>query len=458
MIGKLMSEAAHSVIGMFSARPVDMENNSFNSDFDSLLRSSEDESQAGVDGMEIDTLDIDAVPAEFWGSTDDLPVISQGFGNTMFNQAQFAGNVDPGSIATDPVESDVPEGKTSLPFNQDAMINRGGLRHIPSIAFAADGQGGQDSAKLASDIGATSGEADVVDGQLSDERLGKLQGLQQQVRGESNALTGAAAKLLKSNQLGLTDADSSDPQSQIEAGKQAAGLSPLLTTGEEQKAARSELGQFGFRSSQRDASPVVTSSRQTSTIADAEFTEPVKFDAQPAIKSFETAMEQMPLANSSAQLAVRDSIQKPAAFDMNSPQLAERLGAEIADISGNGGTKKFEINPRNLGRMEIIFTTRGSTEIVEIQTDHRAAKDIILQHSQALQEVLKSQGRDDVTLRVDVKENMFSSSRSDGGNLSQQENSTSREQQESPAQNRQMAQTFDSAAEKDPAADNSRYA
>ena len=456
MIGKLMSETAHSIIGMFSARPVDMENNSANSDFDSLLRSPQGESQSGVDGTETDTLDIDAVPAQFWGSTDVLPATSQGFGNSMFNQMQFAGNIEQESIATDTADLDGPEGKTSLPFKQDVMTSRDGL--IRSAAFAADGEGFWASGKLASDMAATSGEADIADGQLVDDKLLKQQALHQQTRSESGELSAAAAKALKLNQSGFADADFSDPESQIEAGKQAAEQSPLLTKGEEQKTARSELGQFGFRSSQRDSSRLASTSLETPTIADGDFTEAVKPDAQSAIKSFDTAMEQLPLASSSAQLAARDTIQKPAVFDMNSPQIAERLGAEIADISGNGGTKKFEISPRNLGRMEIIFSTRGGTETVEIQTDHRAAKDLIVQHSQALQDILKSQGRDDLTLRVDVKENMFSSSRSDDGNLSHQENGTARDQQDRPSQNGQIAQSFDSAAEKAPAADNSRYA
>tara|TARA_R110000824_G_scaffold305316_3_gene493190 strand:+ start:5548 stop:6981 length:1434 start_codon:yes stop_codon:yes gene_type:complete len=477
MIGKIMSEAAHSIIGMFSARPVDMENNPSNSDFGSLLRSPEEQPHSSAAGVEIDTSDsenvdvgdIDAVPAQHWETTNVLPFINHSFGSTIFNQDRSSGNIEQDQTITDAVDFDRPESKLSLTFNRDTLQN------IRSTAFAADGEAHQATARLAADIltpqanvilsngsqiemAPTPEEADIVDGQPVDDKLLKMKGSPQQMLGEAGELLAQAAKPSKSNQSGHLDARFNDPTSQLKAGEQAAALSPLVTKSGEQKDARSELGQFGFRSSPRDILPVATSSPQKPTIADGEFVEPAKSDAQSVIKNFETSMEQLPLANSSAQLAVRETIQKPASFDMSSPQIAQRLGAEIADISVSGGTKKFEINPRNLGRMEIIFTTRGSAEIIEIQTEHRAAKDIIVQHSQVLQDILKSQGRDDLTLRVDVKENMFSSSRSDGGNLSQQENGGAREQQARPSQNRQMAQSFDSTAENDPASDNSRYA
>lgn len=108
--------------------------------------------------------------------------------------------------------------------------------------------------------------------------------------------------------------------------------------------------------------------------------------------------------------------------------------------------------------MEIVFSTRGSEEFIEIQTEHRAAKDIISQNSQLLQDILKSQGRDDLTLRIDVKDNMMSSSRNEGGTLSQQGHRDAPEQQQKPSQHRKMASAFDNGAEPAPASDNSRYA
>ena len=154
----------------------------------------------------------------------------------------------------------------------------------------------------------------------------------------------------------------------------------------------------------------------------------------------------------------RDMMRRAGSFDLTAPQVAERLAAEIADVSTSGGAKTFEINPRNLGRMEISFTTRGSIEIIEIQTEHRAAKDMIVQHSQLLQDILKSQGRDDLTIRVDVKESNLTSTRTDGGSLSQQENRDAREQQARPSQRNSMVSTVDYADENGQPTDNSRYA
>ncbi|WP_339827518.1 flagellar hook-length control protein FliK [uncultured Parasphingorhabdus sp.] len=446
MIGNLMSEAAHSIIGMFSARSAGMESKASNSDFGSLLLSSEKQPQFGgaeveidISEIEVETLDIsdtesldvgdqDAVPVQQWETTSVLPLINQSLGGTIFHQERSFADNGQDETVSDPVVSDSAKEKLSLTFNRDALQN------IRSTPFAADGEARQAKARLALDaltpqakplpggslpidIAPKSGDADLVDGQPF-----------------------------------------SDPANQLELNKQTAASAHLGVKAGEQKDARAEPGKFSFPALANDTSPVATTSLQKTTIADTDFLELAKLDVQPAVKRFEQSMEQLPLANSSAQLAVRENIQKSTSFDMSSPQVAERLGAEIAEISVNGGTKKFEINPRNLGRMEIILTTRGSTEIIEIQTEHQAAKHIIAQHSQALQDILKSQGRDDLTLRVEVKDIMFSSSNPEGGNLSRQENGDSREQQARPSQNRQIAQSLDGALENDSASDRNRYA
>ena len=59
MIGNLMSEAAHSIIGMFSARSAGMESKASNSDFGSLLLSSEKQPQFGGAEVEIDISEIE---------------------------------------------------------------------------------------------------------------------------------------------------------------------------------------------------------------------------------------------------------------------------------------------------------------------------------------------------------------------------------------------------------------
>ncbi|WP_430428556.1 flagellar hook-length control protein FliK [Parasphingorhabdus sp.] len=168
--------------------------------------------------------------------------------------------------------------------------------------------------------------------------------------------------------------------------------------------------------------------------------------------------EQQIVTHSLTNLAVRETIQKPVPFDVTGSQVGERLGAEVTEVLATGGTKKFELNPRNLGRMEITFVARGSSEIVEIQTENEAARDVILQHSPALQDMLKAQGRGDLALRVDVKTEMFSSSNPDDANLEQQENSDAREQQSNSSRGRRDASSFDGTTDSDPGFDNNRYA
>ncbi|WP_339691596.1 flagellar hook-length control protein FliK [uncultured Parasphingorhabdus sp.] len=435
MIGKLMSEAAHSIIGMFSARSAGMESNPSNTDFGSLLLSPEEQPQSGADKTEIDISDIesvdvgdlDAVPAQHWEATNVLPFANQSMGGTIFDQNRTSSKSGQDPTISDPVDSDTAEEKLPLTFNRDALQN------IRSTAFSVDGEPRHTPAKPAADM------------------------LASQVK----LIPGGGSPIDSAQSAGdadLTDSQPfNNPTSQLELNKQAAASVHFVTKAGEQKDARSELGKLEFRSTASD-NVQVTTSLQKPAVTDGEFFDPAKPDVSSAVKSFETSMEQLPLANSSAQLAARETTQKSASFDISSPRVAERLGAEIAEMSANGGTKKFEINPRNLGRMEIIFTTRGSREIIEIQTEHQAAKDIIAQHSPVLQDILKSQGRDDLTLRIDVKDNIFSSSKPDGGNLSQQENGDGREQSARPSQSRQIAQSFESAPENDSVSDNSRYA
>ncbi len=435
MIGKLMSEAAHSIIGMFSARSAGMESNPSNSDFGSLLLSPEEPPQSGAGETEIeisdvesvDAGDLDAVPTQHCETTNVLPFANQSLGGTIFDHNRSSAKTGQDQANADPVVSDTPDEELSLKFNRDTLQN------IRSTAFSVDGDVRHTTAKPASDILASPAKLIPGGGSPIDSAEGA---------GDADLAVGQTFN---------------DPASQLELNKQAAASAHLVAKAGEQKDARSEPGKFGFRPTALD-NLQVTTSLQKPAVIDSEFFDPAKPDVPSAVKSFETSMEQLPLANSSAQLAARETIQKSASFDISSPKVAERLGSEIAEISANGGTKKFEINPRNLGRMEIIFTTRGSREIIEIQTEHQAAKDIIAQHSHALQDILKSQGRDDLTLRIDVKDNIFSSSRPDGGNLAQQESGDGREQSARSSQNRQIAKSFDSAPESESVSDNSRYA
>ncbi|MGB5723126.1 MAG: hypothetical protein WBM39_01820 [Parasphingorhabdus sp.] len=535
-----------------------MENNASISEFGSLLRSPEEKRHSNPEGKEIAAFEVDNVSAgetdlaagQRWDTTNVLPLINQGFGNTIFGQKQTALNVEQDQATVESGDFAKPQGKLSLAFNQDMLNNPNRLQNTNSTDPSADGHLAKATAIATSDIlspqanvnlgngpqiglrstvepapdilspqadvnlgigsqiGIVSpiGAPDMVDGRpvnkgllpaqtgevidgnkfrnhhartaeefqlrsqirenavsneifpSSDKGLLKLQSLQPRLRSEIEELVASSAKPSKSDGSERTDVQFAAYPAKSEASKPAPTLSPLLTNSGEQQDARSGKGQSGFQSSPQDSSPIRPASQLKPAIADGEFAEPAKLDLPLATKSLEISIDQQPITNSSAQMAVRATIQKPVPFDMSTPQIAERLAAEIADISVTGGSKKFEINPRNLGRMEITFTTRGSAEIIEIQTEHRAAKDVIVQHSQMLQDILKSSGRDDLTFRVDVKENMFASTRNDGASLSQQENRDTREQQARPSPRRQTASSFDSTTENDPESDNSRYA
>lgn len=186
--------------------------------------------------------------------------------------------------------------------------------------------------------------------------------------------------------------------------------------------------------------------------------EAFKLDGVLPVKAPEQSVESQPIPTAMANGTVRETVQRSVPFDMSAPQVAARLATEITGIVAAGGTKTFELNPRNLGRMEITFFTQNSSEIVEIRTEHRGAKEVLVQHSQMLQDILKSQGREDLNLRIEVKENSFSPSKGEGSDISRQENRDAQEHHRKPSQSRRMAASFENVPENDLAADNSRYA
>ncbi|MEH6700089.1 flagellar hook-length control protein FliK [Parasphingorhabdus sp.] len=452
MIGKIMSEAAHSIIGMFSAKPLGMENNVSHSDFGSFLRSPEEQPESGFGAEAIDRLDDENLGIEennpvaaHWDTNNVLPFINQSFGGKLFNQDLISQKVEQDSSTVDPDKS------LLSPQANVILGNNSQFNMAPGLAAPDVADGRLANQKI---LGEQPAEVTVAK-ELRNQQALKIEGIQLQSQVDESSVS---AELFPSSEKGLLKLQSQQGQLRNELGEHATELSPLITKGSEHKDARTELGQLALHSSPRGNSQDAPTNLKDSVVSDSEFAEPVKLESQPANKSLDKLIEQQPITNSSAQLAVRETLQKPIAFDMSSPQIAERLASEIVDLSVSGGPKKFELNPRNLGRMEITFATRGGIEVIEIQTEHRAAKDMIIQHSQLLQDILKSQGRDDLTLRVDVKENMSASTKSESGNLAQQENRDAREQPARPSQRRQMASPFDSSAENDPASDNSRYA
>ena len=531
MIGKIMSEAAYSIIGMLSAKPLVMENKASVSDFGSFLQAPEDQRHSNPKAMEADVLEeqnasvgeTDPAPTNLTETDNIPPFINQSFGNRIFGQNRSLHKIEasPGMVDVD--GSVDPDSKLSITFNRDILVGEAVQNDSVIAMSVADGEALQSAPVLASEIilpqanvtlgnethvnsARASVALDGVDGRAvnqdvapkqsadledgvsrldpqaqktgrsqfrsnvgeqsdldeifpsSEKGLLKLQGLQPSMRGEMADLAKPIANLTKLVEAQDPDTKFIDPSGKTEAIKPMPSVSPLVARAGEHTDARSAWGRFESRLTPGETSQKAPVNVQNPVMNTTEAAEAAKTDLRVVAKSPETLVEQPLVTNSIAQMAVRETIQKPTSFDMSSPQIAQRLAAEISDISVAGGPKTFELNPRNLGRMEITFTTRGSTEIIEIQTEHRATKDIIGQHSQLLQDILKGQGRDDLTLRVDVKEHMSASTRNDGTSLSQQENRDAREQPARPSQRRHNGSSLNGSTENDPAPDNSRYA
>ena len=426
MIGKMMSEAAHSIIGMFSARPVGMDNNASNTDFGSLLQPAEQQPQSTANAVAVDALvfetddadDFDSEAVQNWAAHLMLPVVDHNGPALPSPKGAFLGTPEA------PVASD----EAAMLVPADTF---GGRKPVAGQAVAAEatdpafqvpvtpmGRPGQERAPLStgtekSEKSLAGGEAEAASIAPRLETVDPRQPLIQKLGSEAPNAAAASAQstspLLAATEL-VRPIDLPN--------------SPLMAKGFKRTAAQDEAG--------------------TAEV----------LPTKPA----EVLANQLPIANLSAIPAVRETVQANAPFDLSAPRLAERLAAEISDMSVSGESKKFEINPRNLGRMEIMFTTRGSTEIIEIQTDHRSAKDIIVQHSHILQDLLKSQGRDDLTLRVDVKDHMATSTKGESGHFSQQHNRDERQQQSAPVRPVRTRSAFSGNPDSQPVSDTSRYA
>jgi len=153
------------------------------------------------------------------------------------------------------------------------------------------------------------------------------------------------------------------------------------------------------------------------------------------------------------------TVHKTVNFDWNSPQFAERFATEISDLSTNGDLKRFEINPRNLGRLEVAFVARGGTEFIRIEAESQAARDAIVQHSQVIQDMLKAQGRSDLTIRVDIKDQGFSSASDNSGlNFAQQDETGPRDDRPKSQSRGVSTLSSDIGIETDVQRDEGRYA
>ena len=424
MIGKIMSEAAHSIIGMLSAKPINMEHKASNSDFGSLLQSPEEQPHSGADLIELDVPeagnslldDADSAVGQNMGAEVALPNIIQKLTIPAWDRRPSFSDLEPQEKSSETTTVETP----------NLVPERIGIDPVASVR--------------------TPIERVALDPLTADFALPTPKTTGQQKVGDI-----LAEASMPASPLPLPSQD-----------KSINGSIPyVLERGSLKEFDTSNYGTVTPFSNSETARPGVTVA--SLSLAKAVDSTPTpsdngKLDPKNPAQAFELPLDHSPLATQPTPPAVREPAQPVLSFDLSTPRIAERLAAEIAVLSVSGETKKFEINPRNLGRMEIMFTTRGSTEIIEIQTEYRAAKDIIIQHSQVLQDMLKSQGREDLTFRVDVKENMGASSRADSGNQFQQESRDMRDHQSRSARSARTLPAFDAAPDSDAAPDNSRYA
>ncbi|MEP3227120.1 MAG: hypothetical protein ABJO01_14170 [Parasphingorhabdus sp.] len=159
-----------------------------------------------------------------------------------------------------------------------------------------------------------------------------------------------------------------------------------------------------------------------------------------------------------ATLGASSLTQKSVNFDSNAPQFPERFASEIGDLKINGDLKKFELNPRNLGRLEVSFVTRGGTEMLMIEADNEAARDMILKHGQAIQDLLKSQGRTDLGLRIDLRDNGLAGGHNETMAFDRHDNETADNRDAKQAIRQSQSQLSESEDSADEATDTSRYA
>lgn len=184
----------------------------------------------------------------------------------------------------------------------------------------------------------------------------------------------------------------------------------------------------------------------------------VEMENLPAAGHLERNTELSLPAHSTPAIPAQNITPKTVSFDWNAPQFAERFASEMSDLTINGDLKKFEINPRNMGRLEVSFISRGGAEIIQIGAENDAAREMIVQHSQAIQDMLKAQGRSDLTLRVDVRENMLFGPQQDSMNFDQQDSASAREERAAPSKNRGSGMPTEVDADPQGPSDNSRYA
>lgn len=513
MIGKIMSEASHSIIGTLSAKPSDMETRTTHNEFSSLLAPGEDRSRPMPnDGTEdtrneqfleqFITADSKSAPttigpdipktialkASVDGSRGDAELPSDTSSSTSVSETdRFISHLLPTATEIAASNRPYPNGKgphaTELPSAGNgvdkpkrALGDVGKIASIPLIFVdgptvnEATTPAGDTDQKLA--IGAKAQNAPVVADKslptFSDEPVSE--GLKitpaenkqsveskspaafkpeiestQKIDGKPRDKSAAIDLPIQSLSAKMpTDIPSRDSRAKTQVTKTAlSGAEPLLA------------------SSSRQFAEIET--RETVIAADKS----IKIETKASIVEMENLPTAAPLdgnietvipAHPTNVTGGQSSMQKTVNFDWNALQFAERFASEIGDLKINGDLKKFEINPRNMGRLEISLLAQGPNEIIQIEAENQAARDVIAQHSQAIQDMLKAQGRSDLLLRIDLKENMLSAGPNDNMNFEQQDSANAQQERSARSPSHRSAMSSGSEVEPQNSDDNGRYA
>ncbi|GAA0466942.1 hypothetical protein GCM10009096_04560 [Parasphingorhabdus litoris] len=539
MIGKIMSEAAHSIIGMLSAKPVSMETKTANLEFSSLLLPGEDPVRSAPDGADAETAE-DKSDEQFLEQLvggDDLPVLRANEREFFKTAAtNFAADQSEGdsNLPTDPltsmpstaeigrfhsvtlsktdmfanigpVEASIDVAETALENPKQKSADAANIASIPltfvdgvladrDVSKTVDGHKAPASAEKQSPLTPNSTVAgnlnpSSVENQATVESKASA-ALKPLVEGkplaDSNAVSDNSAKIdLARSSTNATSGPHSDinlpkqnsvetiaTKSVLDSGvpnqSKTIGLSKKIQSGTAPDQTITEVLDLPTASKAK-VEDVISRQISKSQADDMALTndKPIKLetkpsfaemDSRPAASHLERSIELSAPVQSPSVSGATNGMQKVVNFDWNAPLFAERFASELSDLTATGDLKKFEINPRNMGRLEVSFAARGGAEILQIEAESEAAREVIMQHSQAIQDMLKAQGRSDVTLRVDVRDNMLASSGNDSMNFAQQDRSDTQEERSNPTQHYGQTAPLEGPVDPQMPTDNSRYA
>jgi len=139
MIGKIMSKASESIIGMLSAKPITMDNNASKFDFGTLLSSPEEQPQSEAGILELDVSKVENIAAGELGSAAVehekkaiiLPMFNHNIRNAIYGrEPSLNGPLDATEIAP---ASETPQ--VELTGDHDRKLTKAGLGnsdHIPA--------------------------------------------------------------------------------------------------------------------------------------------------------------------------------------------------------------------------------------------------------------------------------------------------------------------------------------